>query len=238
MAVVSISFCISHFIFENFNKPEDINIRVYTVLIAFIVCFLVCLSRIYLGMHSFLDVFGGIIFSFTFSLIYVKFAHNLDYFLKKSFMNGILSFVFVVLMCIFYPSKKRWSPARADTFLISGAACGLYLGISLKYALNLDDFGVIRSFNRDITSLTILIILRSIIGILIVAIARYLSKEIVYLCVNYYYKLEKTTKRNEIRSIIKSNFMLEIFYYIFCYTNVSFSVIFSTFFAFDLLRLT
>jgi membrane-associated phospholipid phosphatase len=235
MAAVNIAFCICYFLFERFNKLEDANFRIYSLTIAIIVCFLVCLSRIYLGMHSFLDVFGGITFSFTFSLFYVKFAHNLDIFLKQSILNGYLTVAFYVLICVFYPSKKRWSPARADTFLISGAGCGLCFGVALKYFLGMDNIGVIKAFDRDLISLTSLIVLRSIIGVIIVVITRYLSKDIVYFGVKQYYKLKCNSTRDEIREKIKENFLLEIFYYIFCYSNVSFSVIFTSFLVFEYL---
>ena len=236
MAAINIAFCICYFLFERFDKQEDATFRTYSLIIAIVVCFLVCLSRIYLGMHSFLDVFGGITFSFTFSLFYVKFAHNLDIFLKQSILNGVLAFAFFVLICVFYPSKKRWSPARADTFLISGVGCGLCFGMALKYWLGLDNFGVIKNFNQDFISLTYLIILRSIIGVIIVISTRYLSKDIVYFGVKQYFNLKCNSTRDEIREKIKENFLLEIFYYIFCYANVSFSVIFTSFLAFHYLH--
>jgi sphingosine-1-phosphate phosphatase 1 len=237
IAAVNIAFCICHFLFERYNKSEDANFRIYSLIIAIIVCFLVSLSRIYLGMHSFLDVFGGITFSLAFSLIYVKYAHNLDIFLKQSIFSGVIAFAFFVLICIFYPSKKRWSPARADTFLISGVGCGLCLGMALKYSLGLDNFGVIKNFNQNFISLTSLIILRSIIGVIIIVSARYLSKDIVYFGVKQYFKLKSNSTRNEIRDKIKQNFLLEIFYYIFCYSIVSFNVIFTSFLAFQYLNL-
>ena len=142
-------------------------------------------------------------------------------------------------MCFLYPCRNRWSPARADTFLIMGCACGLTLGISLKYALGMQSYGKIRNdatlnISRSSASYNLLILKRSLIGIINVLLGRILSKQTVYLLIRLKYGLNKKSKNIDVKDIIKNNFNLEIFYYLFCYIVISFSAIFNSFVIFQL----
>lgn len=229
MGSFSISFTLLYLLFTQ-SEISYLNCFLFTST-ALIVCFCVCLSRIYLGMHSFLDIVGGLAYSFIISLFYLTFfSNNLLFFLKEKFLNGLLLIVVFILLCFLYPCKKGKSSARADTFLIMGCAVGLTLGVSLKFTLNLENVGKIRNFNQNLFQLYLM---RSIAGTINILIGRVLSKQTIYLFVKYV----QNVKNDEIKEFINQNFNLEMFSYLFCYTVVSFSAIFTSFILFEYLEL-
>ena len=233
MGSFSISFTLLYLLFTQ-SEISYLNCFLFTST-ALIVCFCVCLSRIYLGMHSFLDIVGGLAYSFIISLFYLTFFSNyLLFFLKEKFLNGLLLIVVFILLCFLYPCKKGKSSARADTFLIMGCAVGLTLGVSLKFTLNLENVGKIRNFNQNLFQLYLM---RSIAGTINILIGRVLSKQTIYLFVKLKYKYVQNVKNDEIKEFINQNFNLEMFSYLFCYTVVSFSAIFTSFILFEYLEL-
>jgi len=227
MGAFSISFTLLYLIFDT---NIDLNFFLFLSIIAFFICFFVCLSRIYLGMHSLLDILGGLVYSLIICLIFLKIiSHNLVDFIKKNFLNGLLISILIIFSCLMYPSKIGKSTARSDTFLIMSCALGLTLGVSSKFALNLEDIGKIRNYDN----IVILCLMRSIIGISNIVIGRFLSKKTIYIMVKLKYNFVKETKNNEINEFIKNNYKIEMLSHLFCYTVVSFSAIFTSFILFE-----
>lgn len=78
-------------------------------------CLLVCGSRLYLGMHTVLDVIAGVLLSATILFSLAPIIDLVDEFNLSNLTAPFLSFVIVSLMSIYYPQSDRWSPARGDT---------------------------------------------------------------------------------------------------------------------------
>lgn len=232
MGGFSISFTLLYFIFQ--TETNNSLVIIYSCT-AFVAIFCVCLSRIYLGMHSLLDIVGGLSFSLFICSIYVKsVSTNLLWLIEDNFVNGLAVAAFFVLICFLYPCKKGLSSARADTFLIMGCAVGLTLGISLKFALNMNAVGLIRSQTDTASSQFYwLCVKRSLVGIVNVVFGRVLSKQLMVAFVKLKYNLKSDATNVEIKEIVASNFKLEMFYYLFCYTVISFSAMFTSFILFE-----
>lgn len=78
-------------------------------------CLLVCGSRLYLGMHTVLDVIAGVLLSATILFSLAPIIDLIDEFCLSNLMAPFVSFAIVSLMSICYPKSDRWSPARGDT---------------------------------------------------------------------------------------------------------------------------
>ena len=243
MAALNISLTLTYFAFVGtYTASEHFEWRMCVAVVATCACSLVCLSRLYLGMHSWLDVIGGLLYSLLISLLFISLMQSLDQLLRSSALNGALIVAAMLLMCAAYPCREaKWSPARADTFLIMGVGVGVTLGVTLRYAVaRIEHMGEIRwdqdRRGDDSMGLWKLIALRSLVGYGVILGVRFVSKKIVYAMVRYLYA-DKTKNKEEVNAaeIIRTRFALEIVYYVFCYANVGFHCLVTAFYAFELL---
>jgi membrane-associated phospholipid phosphatase len=237
MAATTISFTLMTFFFRDLNSIARNNTTQFLVLcsIAIMTTFFVCLSRVYLGMHSLLDIFGGILYSLIISSLFVKVSDPLDEFLKKGVLPGLLFVALIILICLMYPSKHRWSPARADTFLIMGVAVGVVMGISIKHQFGLETTGKMRNQNINSTSLYIS---RTVIGLICVLAARFVSKSLILKFFRFYLRKSHSNIESDanVKKLIEKKFEFELIYYLFCYSNVSFTGFFTSFILFEYFR--
>jgi hypothetical protein len=124
MAASSISFTLLRLLFIEFNRPEHADFRHRVLLAGLIVPFLVCLSRLYLGMHSVLDVLVGSLYALGLSLLFLQVSHLFQSLVRHSFTNGLFIYLLIFLAGLAYPCNNRQlaqqSTARSDTFLILG----------------------------------------------------------------------------------------------------------------------
>ena len=236
MAAMTISFTMMHQIFTH-SPSMELEHRLTIFAICFTIGSLVCLSRLYLGMHSLLDLSAGLLYSLALSALMTSRAKWLVDSLCSSLPFGVLVYLFFLLACVVYPSRKRWSSARADTFLIQGVGAGIGLGMALKNHLGLHGIGKISELTYLTDNVTLsLLVSRALVGTIGVLIARYASKKIVYSLTRLVYRLPKSSD-NDLKEFIKQKFFLELFYYFFTYSNVSFTVIFMSFVALDYFNL-
>jgi len=239
MAATTISFTLMTFLCRDLNLRDNNDLSQFFVLcsIAIITTFFVCLSRVYLGMHSMLDIIGGIFYSLILSLLFVQVSDRLDQFLKEGIVSGVLSVSFIIFICLIYPSKHRWSPARADTFLIMGVAVGIVMGISIKHQFGLESIGKMRNNNSNLMSLYIF---RTVSGLACVLATRFLSKSLILKLFRFYLKNSHYSNLGSnvnLKKLIENKFEFELIYYLFCYSNVSFTAFFTSFFVFEYFNL-
>jgi hypothetical protein len=256
MAATSISFTFIKLIFIEFDRPEHAYFRLGSLIIALVASFFICLSRLYLGMHSVLDVLVGTFFAFFLSILFLQSSDVFLSLVRHSFATGLLIYMLIVLVAVAYPCNNRkaikQSTARSDTFLIlgnknylssillisfsnffkilKGVAGGLVLGFSLKDALGVSEIGKLTNDN------TVTMVLRFIVGGLNVQVARYVSRAFLCSLVEFL-SVELKAKKIDVREHIKSNFYLDLFFYYLCYTCVSFSAVFTSFYLFHYLNL-
>ena len=126
--------------------------------------------------------------------------------------------------------KVRWSPARADTFLIMGVGIGVLLGATVRHNTpQLTNQGIVGpspSVN--------LVLKRSSVGLTFLVVQRFVTKTIVY----YLFKIFQSNKTEyNFKSLIQINYKLEMFYYIFVYGGIGFSASAICFCLFEYLKL-
>ena len=192
-------------------------------------------------MHSIFDIIGGLLYALIICLILDQFSNWFYEMFQYGFMCGLISSLICVLLCFIYPTQKRWNPTRVDTFLIMGIASGLSLGLSLKFQLKIENIGKINFYDKDENvsdfeykkRLALLVFLRSFIGLNLIFVAKIISKKIAISFIRLKLNLNKDTPEVDLKEILKKNYKLEIFYYYFCYFNISFTAVFTCFILFE-----
>ncbi|XP_005089195.1 sphingosine-1-phosphate phosphatase 2 [Aplysia californica] len=134
---------------------------------------LVSFSRLYLGMHSVLDILAGICFAFFLMASTMPFVDPIDQFLI-SHPNAMPVLVTTCMaLCLLYPSLDKWSTARGDTTLVLAVFSGIYAGLWLTGALT--DFEPAKDSPPFVLGLptpreAFLALLRQVIGVFFVVI--------------------------------------------------------------------
>jgi sphingosine-1-phosphate phosphatase 1 len=109
----------------NINLPISISI-------AGLFCLWVCCSRLYLGMHSLLDVIAGTLYALLVLIIVMPILEPIDTFMIENNYSPYLTLIVGYALCHFYPSLKQWSTARGDTAIIIGSVVGFSVGAYLN----------------------------------------------------------------------------------------------------------
>ncbi|RUS73591.1 hypothetical protein EGW08_018651 [Elysia chlorotica] len=101
----------------------------YGLLFAITWSILVSFSRLYLGMHSVLDIVAGIGFAFFLMGVTAPFVDEIDRFLISHPHAVPIMVAACIILCFLYPSLDKWSTARGDTTLVLGVFSGIYAGM-------------------------------------------------------------------------------------------------------------
>uniref|UniRef100_A0A1I8F3S5 AcidPPc domain-containing protein n=1 Tax=Macrostomum lignano TaxID=282301 RepID=A0A1I8F3S5_9PLAT len=149
--------------FALFSHQERTVQERYLPGLAVCICWsmLVCLSRIYLGMHSFLDVIAGALLGVIFLVVLYPYLDRLDRLAdhRQHWLGPALAPDPAVPGL---PVMQRWNTARGDSTTILAGLCGIYVGAWLAYQHNMYDrpklpppyqvkfrqTGVLRHFSR------------------------------------------------------------------------------------------
>lgn len=99
-----------------------------SISIAAAFCCWVCCSRLYLGMHSLLDVIAGVLYSILILILVIPILEPIDSFILQHEYAPFITIASGYLICHFYPSLKQWSTARGDTTIIIGSVVGFSIG--------------------------------------------------------------------------------------------------------------
>uniref|UniRef100_H2Y802 Phosphatidic acid phosphatase type 2/haloperoxidase domain-containing protein n=1 Tax=Ciona savignyi TaxID=51511 RepID=H2Y802_CIOSA len=149
------------------------------VVLACLWCALVSFSRIYLGMHSYLDVIGGVALTAAYLTIGWPFMELVDeYTLTTKFAPWII-IMSHFLLGVIYPNTDRYSTSRGDTIIILGVGAGCHCAswwhyqygfyfeptASLPYQLSLPTFDML-----------CMSIMRAVLGCLLTILIRFLMK--------------------------------------------------------------
>lgn len=155
---------------------------------------LVCCSRIYLGMHTVLDVLAGVAFGCLIIPSVLPWVHDLDLLIVTHPLGPLVFVGCYFLFCWVYPKQKIWNTARADTANVHGICGGVTSGYWLFYQLGwLTKSRQIQPY--PIPPLTwnwvYLSLLRTVIGVLILAAIRAIVKPMAIHFVCRLYKIDK-----------------------------------------------
>lgn len=97
-------------------------------------CLLLCVSRLYLGMHTVLDILVGLVLAWA--LLFVLCAVSLPaeaWLLGRPWGAPLAA----ALLLYLYPAPPRWTPARGDTCLVVTTVSGIWAGQALLPRLGL-----------------------------------------------------------------------------------------------------
>ncbi|CAH1737146.1 sphingosine-1-phosphate phosphatase 2-like [Aphis gossypii] len=165
-AMISIALPFSVFYYISNRYQIDNNIG---ILIVFLWCMLISLSRLYLGMHSVLDVIAGLLLAIVLLIPFVPLADVLDRYLMYSNWTPLILIVVTVSLILIYPTSDQWTPTKGDTTLILATCAGLLTGGWLNVKLGIqDDIRVINPINNSVSWPSInylgVIVIRSCLG--------------------------------------------------------------------------
>ncbi|XP_047347428.1 sphingosine-1-phosphate phosphatase 1-like isoform X2 [Vespa velutina] len=101
--------------------------------IAFFWCTLVCTSRLYLGMHTVLDIAAGIILAIMLMIPLIPTVDALDYYIVTNLWVLTLLILISVTAVVYYPCSNKWTPTRGDTTMVVSVTAGVHAGAWLNY---------------------------------------------------------------------------------------------------------
>ncbi|XP_077467236.1 sphingosine-1-phosphate phosphatase 2 isoform X1 [Stigmatopora argus] len=96
---------------------------------------MVCLSRLYTGMHSILDVICGVLISAILLFLTHPFWEAFDQFQLTSTMSPIIALILPLFLSYTYPDLDHYSTTRGDTTTILGVGAGCSVGYWLNKQL-------------------------------------------------------------------------------------------------------
>uniref|UniRef100_A0A8B9HGH7 Sphingosine-1-phosphate phosphatase 2 n=2 Tax=Astyanax mexicanus TaxID=7994 RepID=A0A8B9HGH7_ASTMX len=205
MAATAISFTLL------LSAPERVQFEFELGLVlAVVLSGLVCLSRLYTGMHSALDVICGILISAL--ILGISYPHwkTLDYLQLNSPISPILTLLLPLYLCYKYPELDHYSTTREDTTIILGASAGCSVGYWANQQLGVT-FEPAGPFPVTLGPVTMLGIARGMarfcVGLVILVLTRQTVRSISLrlLCWNYGVALDdvEARKRKEIEVPLK-----------------------------------
>ncbi|XP_063990223.1 sphingosine-1-phosphate phosphatase 1-like [Diachasmimorpha longicaudata] len=114
-----------------------LNRYVYSVCSAIVMavlwCSLICLSRLYLGMHTVLDILAGLGLAGAMMIPLVPIVDFTDRYLVTNEAALFLLFAIGAAAIIYYPVSDRWTPTRGDTAMVVSVATGIYLAALINF---------------------------------------------------------------------------------------------------------
>ncbi|XP_011309058.1 sphingosine-1-phosphate phosphatase 1 [Fopius arisanus] len=103
------------------------------VVVAVLWCSLICLSRLYLGMHTVLDIVAGLLLAIMMMIPLVPVVDFTDYYLVTNEAAFFILFLMSVATIIYYPTSEKWTPTRGDTAMVVSVTTGAHLGALINF---------------------------------------------------------------------------------------------------------
>ncbi|NXR14849.1 SGPP2 phosphatase, partial [Semnornis frantzii] len=186
MAATAISFSFFMATMNQYKYPFELGLAA-----AFAFSTLVCLSRLYTGMHTVLDVIGGALTSAMLLMLLYPAWDTIDHLLLTSPFCPLISIIVPLVLCYNYPKLDYYSPTRGDTTTILGAGAGATVGFWLNNQFAAPAYAG-DNFQLRLPLLTskvlVVVLARFFIGILVVLLTRWLMKSLVLSMLGYHYK--------------------------------------------------
>ncbi|XP_041850500.1 sphingosine-1-phosphate phosphatase 2 [Melanotaenia boesemani] len=130
MAATSISFTLL------LSAPSRVQVQFEVgLLLALTLSSLVCLSRLYTGMHSVLDVVCGVFISAVLILLTYPHWETFDRLQLNSWISPIVALSLLFFLSYTYPDLDHYTTTRGDTTTILGACAGSSVGYWLNKQL-------------------------------------------------------------------------------------------------------
>uniref|UniRef100_A0A8D2P1A9 Sphingosine-1-phosphate phosphatase 1 n=1 Tax=Zosterops lateralis melanops TaxID=1220523 RepID=A0A8D2P1A9_ZOSLA len=152
----------------------------FGLILAFCWCSLVCCSRIYMGMHSILDVIAGFLYAILILAVFHPLVDLIDNFNLTYKYAPLIIISLHLALGIFSFTLDTWSTSRGDTAQILGCGAGVACGSHLNHLLGLQLDPAPHSLPLSLSSLSVTVfgkaILRLLIGVIVLLLTRVAMK--------------------------------------------------------------
>ncbi|GAB1859765.1 Sphingosine-1-phosphate phosphatase 1 [Camponotus japonicus] len=101
--------------------------------IALVWCILVSMSRLYLGMHTVLDIVIGLILTIVLMIPLVPLVDITNSYIITNFWLSAILIVISIIVIVYYPLSDKWTPTRSDTAMVVSVTAGIHMGAWLSY---------------------------------------------------------------------------------------------------------
>lgn len=219
MSGTAIPFALFYMTHDRWEYPFAVGFSV-----ALSWCVLVCVSRIYMGMHSVLDVLAGVLYS---SLILLVSLPALDLTDRLVLHNSwapvlVLGLPFALALLCF--RLDAWSTSRGDTAQILGSGAGVTLAshVNARMGFSRDPLAASLALPSVTPWLCLTVLLRMTIGVAVLVLTRALMKTLTLasLC-----RIFPSTAGGDMRSA-RQHMHIELPYRYIVYSTVGFNVLF------------
>ncbi|KAM8831732.1 sphingosine-1-phosphate phosphatase 1-like [Spinachia spinachia] len=149
---------------------------------------LVCVSRIYMGMHSVLEVITGFLYSLLILAFFQPILGNIDSFYMTDPFAPLVIIVSHVSLGLVAFSLDSWSTSRGDTAQALGTGVGAAIATHINYQLGLLPDPPLSSLPLTLPPITpglvVLALLRFFIGVAFILVTRMVMKAVTipFLC--------------------------------------------------------
>lgn len=236
MVGVSIPFSVLLYTMDRYEYPAH-----WGALLAVSWCTLICVSRLYLGMHSVLDIVAGLLLSAALLVVLIPIVDWLDGLILTSHYAPLVIIAVSILVIVFYPNADKWTPTRGDTTLIVSVCAGILTGSWTNYQLgNMTASAERPPYEIIWPSIEMLgcTILRTILGFCGVLATRAVGKSVSYAFVCALLGKDKNELRNSEDSLDNKNkIIVELSYKYFTYGMIGFNTTYVLPNVFDLLQI-
>ncbi|XP_074113708.1 sphingosine-1-phosphate phosphatase 2 [Cotesia typhae] len=129
---VAIPFSIIIFTINRYNYSVPLGLIFVTTW-----CTLICISRLYLGMHTILDIVAGLLLAVVLMVVLIPIISLIDIYLFTNLWILLTFLIISVLTIVYYPCSDRWTPTRGDTAMVVSVTAGIHFGAWLNYKTGL-----------------------------------------------------------------------------------------------------
>uniref|UniRef100_A0A1A8C6Z2 Sphingosine-1-phosphate phosphatase 1 n=2 Tax=Nothobranchius kadleci TaxID=1051664 RepID=A0A1A8C6Z2_NOTKA len=199
-------------------------------------CLLVCSSRIYMGMHSVLDVIAGFLYSLLILLFFLPALDLIDGFNLTCRYAPLIIISLHLGLGLFSFTLDTWSTSRGDTAQILGTGAGVALASHVNHYLGLlpDPTPDHLPFTMPVISASLVgvALLRLVLGVLVLVATRALMKLLTIPLVCWVFGVPSGDTRKA-----RQHMEVELPYRYLVYGTVGFNVLFLVPLLFSYVRL-
>ncbi|XP_066201912.1 sphingosine-1-phosphate phosphatase 2 [Saccopteryx leptura] len=214
MAATAISFTLLISTMDRYQYPFALGLTMAVVFSA-----LVCLSRLYTGMHTVLDVLGGILITTVLIVVTFPAWTLLDRLDSASPLFPVCVIVVPFLLCYNYPVSDYYSPTRADTTTVMAAGAGVTIGFWINHFFQLmaeptGSLPVVQHIPQLTTAVLVLGLTKFAVGLMLILLVRQLVQNLSLQVLYSWFKV--VTRNKEARRRLE----IEVPYKFVTYTSV------------------
>ncbi|KAM9084427.1 sphingosine-1-phosphate phosphatase 2 isoform 3-T5 [Megaptera novaeangliae] len=214
MAATAISFTLLISTMDRYQYPFVLGL-----MMAVVFSTLVSLSRLYTGMHTVLDVLGGILITAILIVLTYPAWTLIDLLDSASPLFPVCVLVVPFFLCYNYPVSDYYSPTRADTTTIMAAGAGVTIGFWINHFFQLmskptDPLPVIQNIPPLTRDLLVLGLTKFTVGIVLLLLVRQLVQNLSLRVLYSWFKV--VTRNKEARRRLE----IEVPYKFVTYTSV------------------